>query len=60
MRTKLALDPGSTLQRKLLKERGAICVEQHNLLDAFVCADLLRDIDLQVSILQKSVDVGEN
>ena len=37
-----------------------MCIQGYQLLDAFACADLLQDLDLQVKVLQKSIDMGLN
>ena len=51
VRKKLATDPAVAFQRNLLEIRALSCLKQGLLQDAFACADLLEDIELQVKIL---------
>ena len=46
VRKKMAFDPGCSFQKNLINKRARLCLKRSQLLDAFVCADLLKDIDL--------------
>ena len=51
VRKKLATDPAVAFQRSLLEIRAQSCLKQGELQDAFACADLLENVELQVQIL---------